>query len=666
MINLVQLSIYRRDKMPSCDNTSVRVRVDKSTSPLPHKHSDPVQELKALFTEPPAKASAITNGSKQDDNCHVQAADCLQINLSKDDDIPERGSWGSKIEFILSVVGLAIGLGNLWRFPYLCYKNGGGAFMVPYFIALSLAGIPMFLMELSLGQMMTIGGLGVFQIAPIFKGIGYATCVLSCWTNIYYIIILAWALFYFLVSLNSDVPWRTCNNYWNSEYCITPEERLRASCWSDIHGNITMCQTSIGNYSTVVLKDPVKEYWERRTLQISSGIEEIGGIRWELAGTLAIVWIMCYFCIWKGVKWTGKVVYFTALFPYALLFCLLIRGLTLPGAMEGLKYYATPNLSKLGDPEVWIDAVTQIFFSYALGLGALVALGSYNKFKNNVYKDALIVCCVNSGTSMLSGVVIFSVVGFMAHEQQKPVADVAASGPGLAFLVYPSAVLQLPGAPVWSCLFFLMLILIGLDSQFCTVEGFITAAVDEWPRLLRKRKEIFVAIVCFLSYLIGLSCVTEGGMFVFQLLDSYAVSGFCLLFLMFFECIAVSWAFGVNRFYDGIKDMIGYYPCFWWKICWTVTTPAICVGVFIFNVIKFVPPKYLDYDYPWWSHVLGWLAGLSSMMCIPVYMVYIWFATPGSVSERWRKLVRIDDDVATLRVKLNPIKAAAIKEEFNL
>ncbi|XP_066907731.1 sodium- and chloride-dependent taurine transporter-like, partial [Halyomorpha halys] len=190
---------------------------------------------------------------------------------------------------------------------------------------------------------------------------------------------------------------------------------------------------------------------------------------------------------------------------------LLIRGVTLDGAIEGIEFYLKPNFSKLFESQVWIDAGTQIFFSYAIALGCMTALGSYNKFNNDFIKDCLFISIINSCTSIYSGIAVFSVLGFMAKEQNVSIEDVAESGPGLVFIAYPKAVTQMPFSPVWSALFFFMILLMGLDSQFVGVEGFITAVVDIYPQYLRnsKRKKKFIAIICILSYIIGLSMVTN-------------------------------------------------------------------------------------------------------------------------------------------------------------
>jgi solute carrier family 6 GABA transporter-like protein 1 len=159
-------------------------------------------------------------------------------------------------------------------------------------------------------------------------------------------------------------------------------------------------------------------------------------------------------------------------------------------------------------------------------------------------RDSLIACCIGSATSLLSSVVIFSVLGHMAFSAQKPVSEVAKSGPGLAFLAYPEVVMQLPLAPVWAVLFFLMLIILGTDSQFCTVEAFVTGLVDEYAVYLRPRRRLFTLCVCVFSFLLGIPLVMEGGMYVFQLMDFFSASGFSLLTVVFCEIVGLSWIYG--------------------------------------------------------------------------------------------------------------------------
>uniref|UniRef100_A0AAQ5ZB48 Transporter n=1 Tax=Amphiprion ocellaris TaxID=80972 RepID=A0AAQ5ZB48_AMPOC len=346
----------------------------------------------------------------------------------------EREQWSNKLEFILAVAGHIIGLGNIWRFPYLCYKNGGGVFLIPYVLFLFTCGIPLFFLETSLGQFTSQGGITCWRkICPLFEGLGYGSQVVVLYTGVYYIVILAWTFLYLFSSVRTELPWASCDNSWN-----------------------TGSKTSFSSCYTHTL---------RRILGLSEGIDQIGNIRWDLALCLLLAWVLCYFCVWNGVKSTGKVVYFTATFPYVMLVVLLVRGLTLPGAQEGIVFYLYPDPSRLTDPEVWMDAGSQIFYSYGVCTGVLTSLGSYNKYNNNCYRDCVYLCLLNSLTSFVAGFAIFSVLGFMAKEQGVDISMVAESGPGLAFIAYPRAVALMPLPQLWAIFFFVMIIFLGLDSE---------------------------------------------------------------------------------------------------------------------------------------------------------------------------------------------------------
>ncbi|CAL8251310.1 unnamed protein product [Arctogadus glacialis] len=549
----------------------------------------------------------------------------------------ERETWTRQMDFIMSCVGFAVGLGNVWRFPYLCYKNGGGVFLIPYMLTVFVGGIPVFFLEIALGQFMKQGGVSAWNIAPLFKGLGLASMVIVFFCNTYYIMILVWALYFLLHSFSSPLPWATCGHPWNTPNCT---QDFRRACYgrmgigtgdqstafngtpspssssglllpsaAPVPFNLSAAQLLFNGTCSDVegMRSPVIEFWERKVLRLSSGLDEPGDISFHLVLCLIATWVIVYFCIWKGVKSTGKVVYFTALFPYVVLVVLLAHGITLPGAWDGIVFYLKPDWSKLLEAQVWIDAGTQIFFSYAIGLGALTALGSYNRFHNNCYQDAFVLAFINSGTSFFAGFVVFSVLGFMAAEQGVDISKVAESGPGLAFIAYPKAVTLMPMAPVWAALFFFMLLVLGLDSQFVGVEGLITGIIDMMPpksALGSVRREVVVAVCCFTCFLIDMSMVTEGGMYVFQLFDYYSASGITLLWQAFWECVVVAWVY-----------------------------------VFLFHVVNYKRLTYnTAYTYPWWGEALGWCLALSSMLCIPVTVAYKLLRCKGSFRERWQHL----------------------------
>uniref|UniRef100_A0A8C7JPD2 Transporter n=1 Tax=Oncorhynchus kisutch TaxID=8019 RepID=A0A8C7JPD2_ONCKI len=483
-----------------------------------------------------------------------------------------RDKWSKKMDFLLSVIGFAVDLGNVWRFPYICYQNGGGAFLIPYIVMAIFGGVPLFYMELALGQFHRTGAISIWKhICPIFKGIGYAICVIALYVSFYYNTIIAWALFYFYSSFASVLPWTNCDNAWNTENCTN----------YFLKDNVTW-----NNYS----RSPAEEFYTRNVLEIhkSDGLRNVGGVRWQLMLCLFLIFTIVYFSLWKGVKTSGK---------------------------------------------VWVDAAAQIFFSLGPGFGVLLALSSYNPFTNNCYRDAIVTSLVNCLTSFMSGFVIFTVLGYMAEKRNVNVEDVARDkGPSLLFITYPEAIANMTGSTFFAIIFFVMMITLGLDSTFGGLEAIITAVMDEYPGYLANRRELFVlglVVVCFLG---SLSTLTNGGAYVVKLLEEFGV-GSSIIAVGFLEAIAVSWFYGITRFSNDIKSMLGYSPGLFWKVCWVAISPAFLAYIIVSSLLKPPPLQLFDYKYPDWSITVGYVIGASSFMWIPIYMVYKLVWTPGSLKQ---------------------------------
>ncbi|CAB3231281.1 unnamed protein product [Arctia plantaginis] len=515
----------------------------------------------------------------------------------------QREQWGSQVEYLLSCLGYAVGIGNIWRFPYLCYRNGGGAFLIPYFLTLFICGIPLVYLETTLGQFASAGCVSVFNLNPLLKGAGYAAILLNVIAITYFATIMSYPVLYIYHSMSSPLPWQNCGNSWNTDKC------------TEIRSNSSFF-TSNGSITT-----PEDEFFHIRLLQMSPSINQIGTIVWPIFICNVICWIIVYLSICNGVKSVGKIVYFTVIFPYLVLTVLFIRGVTLPGAWKGIKFYIIPEWDHLKKPKVWADAATQLFYSLGPGWGGLLSMASFNKFNYRNFRSSIIIPLVNSGTSIWGGFVVFSVLGFAADRAGVPVGEVATAGPGLAYVTYPAAVTMMPASNFWAVTFFVMLFFLGIDSMFVTIEAVIAGILDEFP-VLSSRKKLITFLTCFVLFLLSIICNTEGGLHVISLLDSHVALA-CVPIVCGLEIFAALYTYGPKRLSADVLFMTGQPLGRLWIILWRYIVPMILVIIVVYSLKEV-------------SGLPGWFVALISLVCIPIHAIKMLYNSKGSFLQRIR------------------------------
>ncbi len=465
-----------------------------------------------------------------------------------------RERWPTRLTFLFAAVTSAIGLGNVWRFPYLAYKYGGGAFLLPYLIALIVAGIPLLILEFALGQKLQKGAVDAFaSIKKRFSGIGWLALFVGFIVISYYAVVMGWSLIYFFTSVG--VQW----------------------------------------------KDDTKAYFFGNVLQLSDSINNFGGIVPAIFIALLISWVLIYFSVWKGTKSVAKVVNWTVPIAAILFIVMLIRSVTLNGSLVGLSFYLKPNFLALLDTEVWVAAFSQIFFSLSLGFGILIAYASFNKPNEDIAKNAVIVGVSDTLFSILAGFIIFGTLGFMSVTQNVPIEQVATSGPGLAFVVFPKALSLMPFATFFGLLFFLILVVIAYDSAFSLVEAIDTVVMDK----TRIRREHIALVVCGIGFLSGLIFTTNAGLYFLDVIDHF-VNTYTLIAVGILECLAVGWVLGADKLRVYVNKVSDIKIGKWWNFMIKYAVPVILTTIVIIQLTKEFAAPYENY--PTWAIWLGWAA----------------------------------------------------------
>jgi len=467
----------------------------------------------------------------------------------------KRGSFTSRKVFILAAIGSAVGLGNIWRFPYVAYENGGGAFLIPYLVALLTAGIPFLLLDYAIGHRHR--GSAPLSFARLSRGaesLGWWQVGICFLIAVYYAAVIAWAVRYTIFSVDKA---------WGPE----PEA-----------------------------------YFFNEVLEIGDvGVQAnlVPGVIWPLVLVWLVVGVVLYLGVQKGIGATALV--FIPLLVLAFL-ALVVQALFLDGAGQGLDALFRPDWGALLDPLVWAAAFGQIFFSLSIGFGIMITYASYVGRKTDMTGSGLVVGFANSGFELLAGIGVFAALGFMAQAQGVAVDGVVSDGIGLAFIAFPTIINEAPLGAVLGLLFFGSLVIAGLTSLISVIEVVISGVRDKLD-LDRRAATLVVVVPATLLSLAFFS--TTSGLYVLDIVD-YFVNRFGILLVAVVSMVVVAWVLRALPMLSDHLNTHGSVPVVgWWKLLIGLVAPIALALVLGREFYVAVTEPYGGYP-AWMLGLFGW------------------------------------------------------------
>ena len=459
----------------------------------------------------------------------------------------KRENWDSRYLFVMAAIGSAVGLGNVWRFPYVCFENGGGAFLIPFFVAIFTAGIPLMILEFSIGHWARSAPPKAFsKIGKKWEWAGWLSVLLPFTVATYYVVVMAWCFSYMIYSI--DLRWGS-----NSE-----------------------------------------DFFLNTYLGLSNQPLEINGISIPVLLGLIAIWFLIFIILYKGVKRIGKVVAWTVPIPTILIIILTVRGLTLPGAMEGIAYYLTPDFSKLLDGNVWIAAYSQVFFSLGVAQGIMITYASFLKKKSDLTNNAFIISLADAGTSFLTGFTVFSIVGYLSISQGIGINAIGdkIAGPYLTFITYPTAISLLPfAASFFGIIFFIALLTFGIDSAFSMIEPISDSVQNKWK--ITKTKT--TAILCILGFIVSLIFATSSGLYLLDIVDHF-IANYGLLIVGLTECLILGWMFKIYKIREHANETSEIKIGKWWDFLIKYFIPIFLIILLIVGIYQNIIQPYMGYE----------------------------------------------------------------------